>query len=122
MLQVVETNILCFQIKNGIRDAQIPQPWAKSMNSMRLDLKCTLCQVAHHTSFLSTQSNVIASFSFGVCTEQTVFQLLHIFVDICENTVNFHIFGIPTDSSECIDHYGFTWTEELWMWPFNGRF
>ena len=28
-------------------------------------------QVAHHTSFLSRQGDVIASFSFGACTVQT---------------------------------------------------
>ena len=31
-------------------------------------------QVAHRTSFLSRQSDVIASFSFGACTVQTCFQ------------------------------------------------
>ena len=30
---------MCFQIKNSIRDAQIPQPWEKSLSSMRLDIK-----------------------------------------------------------------------------------
>ena len=31
-------------------------------------------KVAHRTSFLSRQSDVIASFSFGACTVQTCFQ------------------------------------------------
>ena len=31
-------------------------------------------QVAHHTSFLSRQRDVIASFSFGACTVRTCFQ------------------------------------------------
>ena len=39
MLQLLATDMLCFQIKNNIRDAQNPQPWEKSMNSMRLDVK-----------------------------------------------------------------------------------
>ena len=39
------------------------------------------------------------------------FQLLHIFVDIRENTVNVHIFCVPTDINECVDNYGFTSTE-----------
>ena len=34
---------------------------------------CT-CQVAPRTSFLSRQSDVIASFSFGACTVQTCFE------------------------------------------------
>ena len=88
MLQLVQTNKLIFQIKTSIRDAQIPQPCEKSMNSMRIDS----------------------------------FQLLHIFVDIRENTVNVHIFCVPTDINKCVDNYGFTSTEVWWMWPFNGRF
>ena len=39
MLQLVAINMLCFQMKNIIRDAQIPQPLGKSMNSIRLDVK-----------------------------------------------------------------------------------
>ena len=36
-------------------------------------------KVAHRTSFLSRQSDVIASFSFGACTVQTCFQHLQSF-------------------------------------------
>ena len=74
-----------------------------------------ICQVVHRTTFLSRQRDVMTSFSFGVCTVQTDFCQLHIFVDICANTVNFHIFCVHTNSSECIDHYGFIWTEVWWM-------
>ena len=47
-MQLVETNMLFFQIKNSIRDAQITQPWEESKNSMRLDVKCTLCTLKKH--------------------------------------------------------------------------
>ena len=36
-------------------------------------------KVAHYTSFLSRQSDVIASFSFGACTVQTCFEHLQSF-------------------------------------------
>ena len=38
-----------------------------------------ICQVAHRTSFMSRQSDVIASFLFGACTVQTDY--------CCENLI-----------------------------------
>ena len=86
------------------------------VSASRAGLVLCTRQVEHHTSFL--KSDDIASFSFGECTVQ----MAPYFCGFCENTVNFHIFCLPTDSSKCVDHYGFTWTEEWWMCSFNGRY
>ena len=52
----------------------------------RTGLVLCIRQVVHRTSFLSRQSDVIASFSFGACTVQTDFCELQIFEVFCEDT------------------------------------
>ena len=55
------------------------QKKTSSVSTGRPVLVLCIRQVAHHTSFLSRQRDVIASFSFGVCTVQKCFQHLQSF-------------------------------------------
>ena len=79
-------------------------------------------QVAHHTSFLSRQHDVITSFSFGACSVQTDFCELTFSLDIGENIVIFIISVVPTDICQYIEHNVFTWSEVRRMWPCYGEF
>ena len=76
-------------------------------------------QRAYHTSFLSRQSEVIASFLLGACTVQMDFCQLYIFEDICGNFACLLI-SVYSADSHCIELYVFTWTEAGRMWPSYG--
>ena len=55
-------------------------------------------QVAHCTSFLTRQCDIIASFLFGACTVQTEFCVKSYFAEYCLNFENFIFLVIPKDS------------------------
>ena len=61
-------------------------------------------QVAHHTSFLSRQRDVIASFSFGACIVHTDVFGGKFFVLYCWNIWIFYLFIVVTDTCQCIAH------------------
>ena len=79
-------------------------------------------QVACRTSFLSRQSDVIASFSFGACTCCTdflsEFSSLYFVRTICY----FHLFLSILDSRTLIDYYVFSQSTAGRLWPHDGRF
>ena len=88
----------------------------------RAGLVLFIRQVAHCTFFLSRQSDVIASFSFGACTMQTDFCEIKFLVVYCENTWIFYFSVISTDSCQYIAHYVLTWPEAKSMRPCYGEF
>ena len=62
-------------------------------------------QVAHCTSFLSRQPDVIASFSFGACTACTDYFVFGTFFIFCEITEVYCFTTLLFTSSHIIDHY-----------------
>ena len=62
-------------------------------------------QVAHHTSFLSRQPDVIASFSFGACTACMDYFVFGNFFIFCEITEVYCFTTLLFTSSHIIDHY-----------------
>ena len=79
-------------------------------------------QVVHHTSFLSRQCDVIASFSFDACTVQTDYLCLQIFVEYCWNLCGIHFLFESTDIIEYIDQNVFSWPKVWRLWPCYGEF
>ena len=65
-------------------------------------------QMACHTSFLSRQSDVIASFSFGACTCDTVFLRIYIFKFYVRTITFFAFIFVLTISRRLIAHYVFS--------------
>ena len=74
--------------------------------------------MAYHTSFLSSQHDVIASFSFGVCTVKMDFCEIKFLVDICENIANLSFSVVSMDNCQYFAQYVLTWSEARKMWPY----
>ena len=80
-----------------------------------------LRRVAHHTCFLSRQRDVMASFSFGACTVQTDFCVLHIFRSLLPGYFEFkYISYLNGYYRSYIDHHVFSWTKKRELWPCYG--
>ena len=65
-------------------------------------------QVAHRTSFLSRQPDVIASFSFGACTACTEYLELWNFFKFCEFVEVFYLTTLLFTSIHIIDYNVFS--------------
>ena len=79
-------------------------------------------QVAHRTSFLSRQPDVIASFSFGACTACTDYFVFGNFFIFCEITEVYCSTPLLFTSSHIIDHCVLSQPASRRLRPHDGRF
>ena len=88
--------------------------------SWPVSVLCTR-QVAHRTSFLSRQCDVIASFLFGACSVHSEFYLIKFLVVYCQDFVNLSNIVTSTYIRENIHQHVLTWTKEGQFCPCCGK-